>query len=223
MFCKNCGQEFEGDFCPNCGTAVSAEPQAQDFSAPAEPAPVYEAPAPSYGTSAGSGDIMKDLDTYYGKHRNFILIGAGLLVLQFIFTFVKLFRLSAYGQSESISMFGDKGVWDAGWLHVLMILGFIAAAGMLALPFIQKKEFDLVNVVPAAGMSAFNALMLILAWIIPRKEIREALKMAKSFGMKVGFGLSVAGWLSLLCALAAAGVLGYVAYLKMQESGKKLF
>ena len=44
MKCPNCGAEFEGKFCPNCGTAVNVQPSQaqQEYIAPVPSATVSD-------------------------------------------------------------------------------------------------------------------------------------------------------------------------------------
>ena len=53
MFCQNCGKEFEGNFCPDCGTPVQRAETVDQWKAPVVPeetqTPVMEeteAPSP---------------------------------------------------------------------------------------------------------------------------------------------------------------------------------
>lgn len=59
MKCSKCGQEFSGNFCPNCGTSVqmpsAQQPPAQPYQQPAvqQPVPQYQQPAQTYPQQGG--------------------------------------------------------------------------------------------------------------------------------------------------------------------------
>lgn len=58
MFCTNCGTEFEGNFCPNCGMKAGEQPPAQPV-APKETHEYYDK----------EGDLI-DLATIYGVYKD---------------------------------------------------------------------------------------------------------------------------------------------------------
>ena len=57
MFCTNCGAEFEGKFCPACGTAVE-QTAIQNQVEPAEKVPV-DAPQILVGDTAREGETVR--------------------------------------------------------------------------------------------------------------------------------------------------------------------
>ena len=57
MFCTNCGAEFEGKFCPACGTAVE-QTAIQNQVEPAEKVPV-DAPQILVGDTTREGETVR--------------------------------------------------------------------------------------------------------------------------------------------------------------------
>ena len=53
MFCQKCGNQFEGNFCPHCGTAAQAN-QTPPYAQPNVP-PYAQQPIPPYADMQGNG------------------------------------------------------------------------------------------------------------------------------------------------------------------------
>ena len=94
MTCQKCGNQFEGNFCPKCGTAVSSQqtppPNSSQYYNPNQPPPPYVDPnyAWNYGISDKDQIVALLLCIFvgtWGIHRFYVgKVGTGIL---YIFTF----------------------------------------------------------------------------------------------------------------------------------------
>ena len=158
MFCTNCGQQIpEGSaFCPNCGTRLSAAPQAAQpeqpaafpTEAPAAPAytqPAY-APPPAFDGTRLGGEIARlksilsstpflVLCILYSASIVLGLFGGGFDILGILFcislwiTYAAAREQSAYLKTSGLRF--SRGVLTADWVLTWIGIIFIAVAGII--------------------------------------------------------------------------------------------
>ena len=67
MKCQKCGAEFEGNFCPNCGTRFASAPRKCQCGYPLSPEAKF---CPKCGISVGQSDASHSVSYYQSTPRN---------------------------------------------------------------------------------------------------------------------------------------------------------
>lgn len=166
MNCSNCGAYLpDGSaFCTNCGATLAA-PAANPYAAPAANPYGYRAPRP-----AGAVKFAPD---FSNKKSVFYLLAAGLALLGFIFSLMKVMNatvsLMGYTQEIGSISLGESEVSWAIILDVLCALASIAACVLLAMFKLPENLSKICKI--AAPVGAFLAAMFFLVGFISAKSI----------------------------------------------------
>lgn len=185
--------------CPKCSATIEVPKPA--FAEPVIPVAAPAEPAPA----ANSGNVMASLTqsaTALGldplsTRLVFAALGCmALMVLATFFPWVTIsFDLGGFAPGKSLGSVSSSALGIQIWTGILQFLFTLAAGGFVAATLVFLKRADLFNISlwVAGGWNAIIALWRLI----------DVARVGRFWGI----GL----YLSLLAALAAAGMIGYVA------------
>ena len=166
MVCPKCGAQLADDaqFCTNCGETVGT----------VSPAPA----APSDKVTGFINTVSQ------GKAEYKAFIGAGLLLISMIFSFLNVLKgtysISFMGYSTSGSETGGMFSEKAGVL-VVVILAYLAGIVMLLLPKFQNNVWGFKNYIAAMAAPAFAFIWFFIEMIDLNSKGQGIAKFAPSF------------------------------------------
>lgn len=210
MFCSKCGKELldGAQFCSSCGTKVG-----------------------TVGTAADSGRTMDTVakktaeirDSIAGGaaaiNRSKLIAFAGLaaMLLSFIFSLTQIFKISAYGLTQTTTMFEDELFNDAtvdfNAFKVLFIIMYLLSIVALACPLLLKNKWEQrITIVPGA-----LTLVSVLVYFAIFASVGAGDLKANKYTAAADFSLTATGWLFILSTICAVALMLKMAYMKQAE------
>ena len=166
MFCKNCGMEVTGKFCPNCGAKI--EDNNSNHEQKAE-------------EKEERKEITISLDQLNPRLLYKIIEGAGVAVVLFG-CILPLYSISILGTTMSQNYIKGDGLIVMALLAVTLILSFIGIQKVAPIPLVLAIACFVYDVIHAAklldGFGTFGAglYFIILGFIIVASGLFVAIK-----------------------------------------------
>lgn len=213
MFCNKCGSQIAdgATFCNVCGAPQGA-PAARPAATPAYGYPAAPRPA---------GALKFRTPDFRDKKVLFYIIAAGLILIAFILSLMKVVTVSVFGMTEAASLGECERGAAVAFVIIFSILA-LAACAMLVLFDMPDNIRKILAI--AAPACAFLALLIFLIgfWSFKgeyNREMNEMMREYAEYGNLFGSiasaaapALGVAGWFCIVFFAGALGLTGYLAF-----------
>lgn len=209
MFCSKCGKELldGAQFCLNCGTKVGT------VGTTADNGPTTDTVAKK---TAEIRDSIAGGAAAIDRSKLIAFAGLAALVLSFILSLTQIFKISAYGLTQTTTMFEDELFNDAtvdfNAFKVIFIIMYLLSIVALACPLLLKKWEQRITIVPGALTSVSVLVYFAIFASVGASDLK-----ANKYTAAAEFSLTATGWLFILSTLCAVALMFKMAYMKQAE------